>query len=617
MGTVVRDIRAVLKPLNAMLTSGERRQLLALAALALIGAVVEALSIGAVFPFIALLSSPEVFTDHPAARSVLERLGSPSTERVALVGAIALLALYLVKNGFLASLYAFQSRVVCSVESRLGIELLSAYLRAPYAERLSRNSADRVRIVTTEVGRVTVGVMLALIAIFSEILVIAAIGLMLVLARPFVALVAFVVVGAVAVLMQTTFRRRLDRYRESRVTTLSGMFRWVNEGLGAMKEIKVLGREEHVIGEFRRNSRSYAHGTYVFTTLNLMPRLVFETAAVAALMVAVVATVLTGEPLANVVPTVTVFGLAAVRLLPSSSRIVASLNTLRFYAPAVDTVAADLRLVDPSSTSANSVASEARTPQFFESLRMTDVSFRYPGSSDFSVKSIRLDIRRGEAIAIVGRSGSGKTTLADLLLGLLDPTEGSVEVNGRTVDSLREEWRGTAGLVPQEFFVLDDTVRRNVAFGLPDPVIDDARVWHALQMARLDERVRSLPNALDSPVGERGANLSGGERQRLGIARALYTDPDILVLDEATSALDSATEAEFVEVLRSLRGKKTIIAITHRAATASWCDRVVVLSDGRIVADGSFRELSRTNAVFAELMSSEKASRGTIGLSQV
>jgi ABC-type multidrug transport system fused ATPase/permease subunit len=608
----MRDIRRVLQPLYAMLATRERRQLLALALLALLGAIVEALSIGAVFPFIALLSSPESITGHPAARSILERLGNPSAERVALVGAVVLLALYVLKNLFLAGLYAFQSRVVCDVESRLGVALLSGYLRAPYTDRLSRNSADRIRIVTGEVGRVTVGVMLALIALFSEMLVVAAIGLMLILARPLVALVAFVIVGAVAVLMQTIFRKRLDNYRESRVTTLSSMFRWVNEGLGALKEVKVLGREEYVIGEFRRNSERYAHGTYVFTTLNLLPRIIFETAAVTGLMVAVILTVLVGKALADIVPTVTVFGLAAVRLLPSSSRIVASLNTLRYYAPAVDAVSADLPLVNSISSTAAAVTSAENVRKPFEFLRLNDVSFRYPGSAEFSVRTIHLDIRKGETIAIVGRSGSGKTTLADLLLGLLEPTDGSVEINGRMVGSLREEWRGVAGLVPQEFFLLDDTVRRNVAFGLPDQAIDDARVWHALRMARLDERVRSLPKGLDSPVGERGGTLSGGERQRLGIARALYTDPDILVLDEATSALDAATEAEFVGVLRSLHGEKTIIAITHRAATASWCDRVLVMSSGRIVADGEFDKIKRTNNVLAEL-SDRPADRGLSG----
>ena len=241
----------------------------------------------------------------------------------------------------------------------------------------------------------------------------------------------------------------------------------------------------------------------------------------------------------------------------------------------------------------------------FSSLRLGAVSYHYPGSPTLSLSGINLQIRCGEAIAIVGRSGSGKTTLADLLLGLLDPTAGTIEVNGQPIHSLRAEWRGIAGLVPQDIFLIDDTVRRNVAFGLPDAVIDDARVWHALGMARLEERVRTLPQGLDTPVGERGAMLSGGEHQRLGIARALYTDPDILVLDEATSALDATTEKEFIGTLQSLRGTKTILAITHRATSADWCDRMLVIREGQIIADGPFAMVNRSQLAFSELVHGE------------
>jgi ATP-binding cassette subfamily C protein len=591
----------VLRPLNAMLTSRERWQALALGLLALAGAIAEALSIGAVFPFMALLSSPEAVLEHPAARVVWVWLGQPTTERLVLIGACGLLLLYLLKNLFLVGLYAFQSRFVCNVESRLGVTLLAAYLHAPYTERLSRNTADRIRIITTEVGRVTIGVMLALTALVSEGLVVVAIALLLVVAQPLVAVVTLAVLSIVALLMQTVFRRKLDAYRDSRVTTLSGMFRWVNEGMGALKEIKVLGREAYVLGEFKRNSRIYAHGTYLFTTLNLMPRIVFETAAVGALMLAVIATVLTGKALAGVIPTLTIFGLAAVRLLPSSSRIIASLNTLRYYSPAVDTVANDLRALPramPSAHADTSVVTARR--EAFSSLRLHAVSYRYPGSTTPALSEINLEIQRGDAIAIVGRSGSGKTTLADLLLGLLDPTAGTVDVNRRPIDSLRAEWRGIAGLVPQDIFVIDDTVRRNVAFGLPDVAIDDTRVWRALSMAQIDAHVRALPQGLDTPVGERGAKLSGGERQRLGIARALYTDPDILVLDEATSALDTATEAEFVGVLQSLRGRITILVITHRVGSVDWCDRMLLMKGGRIIADGPPPEISGAQSAFSE-----------------
>jgi ABC-type multidrug transport system fused ATPase/permease subunit len=583
-----------------MLTGRERWRVVMLAVLAIVAALLEALSIGAVFPFILLLGNPDAILSHPVVRDTTRFFGWDSVNAVVVAGACGLLVLYLLKNLFLVWLYAFQSRFVAEMESRLGVQLLSGYLRAPYSLRLSRNSADRIRIITTEVGRVTVGVMLALIALFSEGMLVATIILLLLVAQPLVAGIALVVLGLVAGVMQTVFRRKLDTYRESRVRTLSGMFRWINEGLGALKEIKVLGRQDHVLTEFRRNSEVYAHGTYLFTTLNLMPRVVFEGAAVSVLMLAIMVTVATGGSLSGIVPLLTVFGLAAVRLLPSLSRIMASFNTLRYYGSAVDAVALDLRLVASAAGVSEDSHRSAPKKDRFLSLQLSSVSYRFPGDNEDTLKDISLRIERGESLAIVGRSGAGKTTLADLMLGLLEPTTGTIEVNGVPVHSLKDEWRGIAGLVPQEFFLMDDTVRRNVAFGLPDSEVDDARVWRSLSMAGLDHRVSELAAGLDASVGERGAMLSGGERQRLGIARALYTDPEILVLDEATSSLDTATEADFLAVLQSLRGTKTIIIITHRPAPIGWCGRLLIVRDGRVVGDGSLDEIKQRSH-FAEL----------------
>lgn len=600
----MNEMRRTLRTLKELLTQHERNQALTLAVLAIVGAIVEALSIGAVFPFIALLSMPDEILAHPMASDIINWLGQPSPDRIALIGACGLLLLYVLKNLFLVGLYAFQSRFVCNVESRIAVALLSGYLNAPYTDRLSRNSADRIRIVTTEVNRVTVGVMLSFITLFSEVFVISAITILLLFAQPLVAAVAGMVVGLVALLMQTVFRKKVDAYKKSRIATVSRMVRWVNEGLGAIKEIRVLNREEYIVAEFRTNSLAYAHGTYLFTTLNLVPRIIFETTAVGTLLLAVIVTVLAGNTLSGVVPALTIFGLAALRLLPSGSRILSSLNTLSYYTPSVDAVAADLRhiLISPLTPTHIESVSKKRTP--FSSLKLSNVSYRYPNTHTNILDNINLQIQRGDSIAIVGRSGSGKTTLADLLLGLLDPTAGKVEVNGQPIQSLRSEWRGIASLVPQEIYLIDDTVRRNVAFGLPDTAIDNARVWHSLGMAQLEGRVRALPHGLDTPVGERGATLSGGERQRLGIARALYINPEILVLDEATSALDSTTEIEFLGVLESLKNKRTILFITHRLESAAWCDRVLLLSNGKIVADGAYADLKLNNPYFSTLANS-------------
>ncbi|MDP1673031.1 MAG: ABC transporter ATP-binding protein, partial [Burkholderiales bacterium] len=347
-------------------------------------------------------------------------------------------------------------------------------------------------------------------------------------------------------------------------------------------------REAYVIDEFQKNSRAYAKNTYVFNTLIILPRIALEATAISILAISVIISLEAGMSLPSIVPALTIFALAAIRLMPSASRLISSLSTISYYIPAVNTVATDLRSAEEPLKRPLKSVQKLHVTIPFESLRLNGISYSYPESTTPSLSNIDLHIKKGEAIAVIGRSGSGKSTLGDILLGLLKPDTGTIVINDkRKVFSLRGEWAETVGLVPQEFFLIDDSIRRNVAFGLPDDKIDDLRVWKSLRLAQLEQRVIALPNQLQNSVGERGGILSGGERQRLGIARALYTDPDILVLDEATSALDSATEAEVLRVLQSLKNKKTIIFITHRIESVAWCDRVIKIENGQIVLNGT------------------------------
>jgi ABC-type multidrug transport system fused ATPase/permease subunit len=577
-------LRSELALAARLLSPAERRRGVLLIGLSVAGALVEALGLGAVFPFMSLLSDPSLADTNPLARTLYSRSGASSVERFVLLAACALLAAFVLKNAFLAVLYWVQARFASGFEARLGTDLLSAYLRAPYVSRGRRNSADQIRIITGEVNRAAAGFVVPALTIMTEGMVVIAIAILLLLVNPLAALLAAALVATVGVVMQSVFRNRLAGYRDVRVASLEAMFKSVNEGVSAVKEAKVLRRESFFVRRFARQTRDYARATTVFNTLNLLPRLVVETAAVGALLLTVIVAILTGGSTHELVPVLTLFGLAAVRLMPSGTRILSALNNLRFYAPAVREVAGDLKLA-AALEPARAAAAPPAAAEPFATLELDRVGFTYPQSAQPALEDVEFRVSRGEIVAIVGRSGSGKTTLGDLLLGLLEPSHGTLRVNGRAVGSVHGEWQGMAGLVPQDFFLRDDTVRRNVAFGLDDGAIDDERVWRALERARLGERIRRLPDGLDSRIGERGALLSGGERQRISIARALYDDPAILVLDEATSALDAATEDELMNTLRELVHGKAIVVITHRAASAAKCDRVLVMAEGRIVAD--------------------------------
>lgn len=607
-------MQPVSRDILVLLDSNERRRAAWLMVLAFVGALAEIFGMGAILPFMRLLTSPEYILESAPLRFVYQFSGATSINAFLVIAASALLLLFLCKNGFLAFFYRSQSRFVSGVEARLASDLLAAYLATPYTARLERHSADCIRIITAEVGRATAGYLMPAITLITEGLVIAGIAGLLLWLQPSVAIVAALVVGASAFILQRILQRRLTLLREERVDSNTRMYKWASESLTALKEIKSLRREHYFVKHFRDNAQRYARATSEFTVLALAPRLIVENVAVTALLVALVAGIGAGLPLTELVPVLTLFGVAAVRIMPSATRVMSAMNSLRFYAPAVYAVADSLRPIHELQTNMAEQKLEMDQSGFekWNEIILRNVSFRYPGSAQDSLCDVNLRIVRGQILGIVGHSGSGKTTFADLLLGLLKPDKGEilVDVDGLQNRLLTGKTRGVVGLVPQQFFLADDSVRRNVAFGREDDEIDDDRVWAALEGARLAARVRNMPEGLDTKIREQGAILSGGERQRLSIARSLYEGADILVLDEATSALDIATEAEIMETLRDLAATKAIVLITHRPSSMVACDRVVLMHEGHVSAEGTFDEVAALNPDFRKLISSEVARGG-------
>ena len=576
-----------LRRLASLLSQRERWRAGRLTLLALLSAFVEALGIGAVFPLLSLLTQPGEMLARSSVRAAYVWSGAASYEQFVLFATAALMLVFVGKNLFLGAFYRMQARFVANVESRMGTDLLAAYLYAPYVERAEQNSADRIRVITTEVSRVSNGYLLPLVAMSAEALVVILLLALLLVVQPQSALLALVLMGTVAALVQAGIRRKLNAQREIRVTASSSMYRAVSEGLGALKETKVLGREQHFVQRYQQNSERYANATTIFTTMNLVPRLIVETAAVAALAGCIMLTILTQSPLPGIVPVLTVFGLAAVRMMPSVTRIMSGANNLRYYTPSVQQVAEHVLSARGLRRDVSLIP--ARAPVAVNEIELRSVSYTYPGATSPTLQDVNLRVSRGAIVALSGRSGSGKTTLGDILLGLLVPTTGQIAVNGRAVREPRRELGSFAGLVPQNFFILDDSVRRNVAFGVPDSAIDDDKVWKALALAHLAERVGDEARGLDMQTGEDGAFLSGGERQRLCIARALYHDPGLLVFDEATSALDGATEAEIVRTIQDVAATKAVLVIAHRPALLQAASRVFVLEDGRLTQTSGSR----------------------------
>ena len=591
----------------------QRRFAVVLFVMMVIGAGFEAVGIGLIMPFISLVSDPSAIEEMPPAADALDALGVSTGSGVVIAAGLALLVVYVVKNAYLALMYYIQFRFVFSNQVRLARRLFDAYLNNDYAFHLRRNSAQLLRNVTEEVRQTFSKVLLPMLTLGVELSVVVVITVLLVAVEPVVAPVAIVTFGILSAGFYKVVRRKTIELGNRQIHHNGLMIQWVNQGIGGVKEAKVAGVEDYFLRRFDRSSKHYADAMQFHRFVKEVPRNVIETLGLGGMILVVVLLVARGQDMTGVLPVLGLFGMAAVRMMPSLTRIIGAATAMRHFKPSVDAVYADLKRFEDRKMLPGSDDGEERSIPFRDRVQFHGVSYGYPGSEEVVLDEIDLEIRRGESVGFVGASGAGKTTCVDLLLGLLKPDEGEVIVDGRNIRDGLRSWQDRLGYIAQPVYLMDDTVRRNVAFGVDDDAIDDSQVWEALEDARLGSLVRSLPEQLDTTIGEGGVRISGGQRQRLGIARALYRRPELLVLDEATSSLDNATERQISEAIESLAGRMTLVIIAHRLSTVRHCDRLFFLRDGRIEAVGSYDELLAENRYFQQMVRAGRRAETAVG----
>jgi ABC-type multidrug transport system fused ATPase/permease subunit len=386
-------------------------------------------------------------------------------------------------------------------------------------------------------------------------------------------------------IFQRFFDQKLQRWGTLRQIQKGSIIQTIQQGLGAVKDVQVLGREEWFVNEHRERQTLDANLLRRINTVQAIPRLWLEVMAMAGLAGLVAIMLATGKDIDKIIPTVGLFAVTSFKVLPSINKMVSSKQTQKVSRSTIETIHHDLDL--PIA-----VNSPNRNVDFqFENVVVDHLDFKYEQSENLVLSNINVRILSGEAVGFVGQSGSGKSTLIDIVLGLLEPQNGSVLINGQTIESVKRSWQQQIGYIPQTIFLMDDSLRRNVAIGIADAEIDEVAISEALKSAQLEEFIGSLPEGLDTVVGERGVRLSGGQRQRIGIARALYHRPSVLVLDEATSSLDTETEHGVMQAVQALQGDKTVIIVAHRLSTVEYCDRLYRLDAGRIVDEGTFGEV--------------------------
>lgn len=545
-----------------------RRQLIFLLVLMIFGALLEALGAAIIVPFVALINDPSYVTSHPIIREMYARSTLETPDLFITAISLGLLVFFVCKNLYLLMMASAQFRFIYAEMPRFSSDLFSKYMTRPLAMHVHTNSAEMIRNVGNEVFMFFTNFLIPAMTLLTEMLVLIAIVVVLVWIAPVPTLIAFVMLGGLTKLFYSLVRTRVRRYGQLQQTHNAERIKWVNQGLGSIKESKVLGRENYFIDRFGNHEKQFSRSARYAMLLNQTPRLFIETIAFAALFLGVSIALAIGQDRATVLPVLALFAVAAVRLLPSLNRILLSVTRMAYYRPAADIVLEANR--DREKQQTRPTEKLHRTIDHWNELKFENVCFAYPDSSDVVI-DVNLTIRRGTSVALIGPSGSGKTTIADLVLGLLLPTKGRILLDGEDIQSFGEGWRAHLGYIPQSIYLLDDSIRRNVAFGIADEDIDDKCVWNALKMARLDDHVRGLPEQLSAQIGEHGGKLSGGQRQRVGIARALYGNPDFIVLDEATSALDENTERGIADTLDGLKGEKTLLVIAHRPETINRC----------------------------------------------
>ncbi len=556
--------------------------LIILLGMTIVGTGIELLAVSAINPFVETISNPGVLTDESALIAKLYAwLGRPNYTSFLVMILAGIIAIYIVKNAYLLTLYNFQYKFSFDNQRLMERELLDSYLEREYTFHLKHNSAELQRNVLQDV-------MGMYHTLSSGLMLITEGGVCLALFVYLLYLDKTITIGVVAFLLlifglyTAVFGKRNDKIGVESRRASAMRVQWVQQSLGGIKEIKILGREGFFIRNYDINSAIYAKRQRQYQMTVTAPRPIMEAAGISALLGVIAFKLLRGVNATYFMSTLTTFAVAAFRVLPSFGRLSGAYGAIAFQRSAVEEVYDGIMKARSEKEGLSKVTKTKDKIDMKEGITCKDVTYRYPDSDKDIFKNVNISIPKNKSVAFIGPSGAGKTTLVDVILGILFPTAGEVLIDDKRIDQNLDAWHNMIGYIPQTIYLMDDSIRKNIAFGIADDEVEDARIWEVLKEVQLYDFVKELPDGLDTFIGEGGARISGGQRQRIGIARALYTNPEVLVLDEATSALDSETEAAIMDAINSLMGSRTMIIIAHRLTTVENCDIIYQVKNKKV-----------------------------------
>ncbi len=575
------------KKMMILLDKKQKRSMVVLVIMMFIGAMLEAFSITLVVPVASIIISPTAIRDNELVASIYEFLPFESEKNFGVAVMLALIVAFVFKNIYIYFMQKAQYHFIYTNQFRTSERMMKNYMRRGYEFFLNADTAVVQRTITSDVNNMY-ALILSVLQLVSEVIVFIALSVVLLKTDPLMTILLAVLLGITLLVIKVILKPIMYKAGKDNQDYYSNLFKWINQTVTGIKEVKVGGREKYFIDTYRGYGKGYVDAVQKYTLYNNIPKLIIETVCVAGIVVYFLYVFLTGQSSEDIMPIITAFGLAVARLMPSANRINNQLNNIAYFEPFFMGVSDTLQVdINGENTDISFMEVPKEKLPVTKEIVLKGVSYKYPNTDKWILKDANVMVPVGQAIGIVGTTGAGKSTIVDVLLGLLVMQEGKITADGRDIFAKENyrKWLKNVGYIPQSIFMIDDSIRKNVAFGIPEDEIDDNRVWEVLKEAQLDEFVRSLPEGLDSSVGERGIRVSGGQRQRLSIARALYEDPEVLIMDEATAALDNDTEKAIMDSINRLHGNKTLIIIAHRLQTIEKCDAVYRIGDGKAVRE--------------------------------
>ena len=573
----------IFKKLNYILDKKQKINIVVLAVMIFIGGILETLSISAMLPVVWVIIDAESVQQNKYCQWAMHFLHLHDMHEFIITLLVLLMIMYLLKNAYLLWLTSEQNRFISGNRNKIISQVLREFLNRPYEFYLDADIPTVFRLTDSDIPNVF-SILMALISLASETIVFVLICGVLVATDWRLVLFLVIISGIVTIVMFKVLKPRLNKLGTTNQAIQSRIAKWRIQAIYGIKDVKVLHREAFFADNYESNGKIGARLNQKYAVINAMPRLLIESIFMVSILGYLIVCVAAGDDMKQMIPTLTAFGLAAVRLMPCVNRINTYLTDISYFRPCLDYVYENMNINEISKKTNQTLlpVDETKTMQLRNKIELKDIVYAYPNTDTLIFNHADMEIPYGKSIGIMGPSGAGKSTIVDILLGLLKVHEGQILCDGDNVFDNYPAWLAQIGYIPQSIYLVDEPIRNNIAFGIADDEIDDNRIWQVLEEAQLKEFIQTLPEGLDTTIGDRGVRLSGGQRQRLGIARALYHNPEILVFDEATSALDNETEAAVMEAINSFHGKKRMVIIAHRLNTIEKCDIIYKVEGGKI-----------------------------------